>query len=32
MLAKYADSKSPDGGVEAWMDLGDRHPDFVYAL
>lgn len=32
MLAKYSDSKSPDGGVEAWMDLGDRHPDFVYAL
>ncbi|KJA14608.1 hypothetical protein HYPSUDRAFT_48993 [Hypholoma sublateritium FD-334 SS-4] len=32
MLAKYSDSKSPDGGVDAWMDLGDRHPDFVYAL
>ena len=21
-----------DGGLDAWMELGDRHPDFVYAL
>ncbi|KAF9480332.1 MFS general substrate transporter [Pholiota conissans] len=33
MLAKYTtDEKVTDGGVEAWMELGDRHPDFVYAL
>ena len=21
-----------DGGLNTWMELGDRHPDFVYAL
>jgi hypothetical protein len=20
------------GGLDAWMELGDRHPDFVYTL
>ena len=33
MLAHYASEKAgDDGGLSAWMDLGDRHPDFVYAL
>ncbi|KAF8962023.1 MFS general substrate transporter [Flammula alnicola] len=32
MLAKYGNEKESDGGLEAWMDLGDRHPDFRYAL
>ena len=21
-----------DGGLDAWLELGDRHPDFVYTL
>ena len=21
-----------DGGLSAWIELGDRHPDFVYTL
>jgi hypothetical protein len=21
-----------DGGSDAWVELGDRHPDFVYTL
>lgn len=32
ILAPYVDSKNPDGGVKAWMELGDRHPDFRYKL
>ncbi|KAF8185966.1 MFS general substrate transporter [Pholiota molesta] len=33
VLAKYVtDEKETDGGLQAWMELGDRHPDFVYAL
>lgn len=33
VLAKYVtDEKEADGGLQAWMELGDRHPDFVYAL
>ena len=23
---------SDDGGLSAWIELGDRHPDFVYTL
>lgn len=30
LLAPYIDDK--DGGVRAWMELGDEHPDFVYTL
>ena len=22
----------PDGGVHAWIELGDRHPDFRYVI
>ena len=25
-------SDNDDGGLDAWMELGDRHPDFVYTL
>jgi len=33
LLEKYAeDEKRGDGGLSAWMELGDRHPDFVYTL
>ncbi|TFK43324.1 MFS general substrate transporter [Crucibulum laeve] len=33
LLAPYTvDEKNPDGGVKAWMELGDRHPDFTYTL
>jgi len=28
-----ADEKiADDGGLSAWIELGDRHPDFVYTL
>lgn len=31
ILAPYLeDGKSEDGGERAWMELGDRHPDFTY--
>jgi hypothetical protein len=32
ILAPYVDEKNPDGGVTAWMELGDKHPDFRYAI
>ena len=34
LLEKYmtADKESEDGGLEAWIELGDRHPDFMYTL
>ncbi|KAL5513597.1 hypothetical protein ACEPAH_3996 [Sanghuangporus vaninii] len=34
ILAPYCSSEaSPtDGGKEAWLELGDRHPDFKYSL
>ena len=25
-------SDDDDGGLSAWIELGDRHPDFVYTL
>jgi len=32
ILAPYVDDKNPDGGVRAWMELGDKHPDFRYTI
>ncbi|KAF8815171.1 MFS general substrate transporter [Phlegmacium glaucopus] len=34
LLEKYSagDKEGDDGSLEAWMDLGDRYPDFVYTL
>jgi hypothetical protein len=32
ILAPYIDEKNLDGGVRAWIELGDRHPDFRYAV
>ncbi|KAF9477434.1 MFS general substrate transporter [Pholiota conissans] len=32
ILAPYASSVEPDGGVKAWVELGDSHPDFKYIL
>ncbi|PPQ96631.1 hypothetical protein CVT26_010671 [Gymnopilus dilepis] len=32
VLAPYITDKEPDGGVQAWVDLGDRHPDFRYVI
>lgn len=32
VLAPFITEKDPDGGVAAWVELGDRHPDFRYAL
>ena len=36
LLAKYCKAKDDaddgGGGLDAWMELGDRHPDFVYTL
>lgn len=31
ILAPYADEKETDGGLRAWVELGDKHPDFVYS-
>jgi hypothetical protein len=33
LLEKYVvTDDDDDGGLKAWMELGDRHPDFVYTL
>ena len=33
LLQKYAVAeKEIDGGLNAWIELGDRHPDFVYTI
>ncbi|KAF5329232.1 hypothetical protein D9619_009310 [Psilocybe cf. subviscida] len=32
ILAPYITDKEPNGGLEAWLNLGDRHPDFKYIL
>ncbi|KAF8153845.1 hypothetical protein B0H34DRAFT_783979 [Crassisporium funariophilum] len=32
LIAPYANEKEADGGVNAWIELGDRHPDFRYIL
>lgn len=32
ILAPFSTEKEPDGGVAAWIELGDRHPDFRYVL
>ncbi|KXN92712.1 hypothetical protein AN958_06990 [Leucoagaricus sp. SymC.cos] len=31
ILAPYAGEKEPDGGLRAWVELGDKHPDFIYS-
>ena len=34
LLSQYPSVKKEgdNGGLRAWMELGDRHPDFVYTL
>ena len=32
LLDKYKGNDDGEGGLDAWMELGDRHPDFVYTL
>jgi hypothetical protein len=32
ILAPYVTEKEPDGGIRAWVELGDRHPDFKYVI
>jgi len=32
LLAPFATEQAPDGGLKAWIELGDRHPDFKYSL
>ena len=32
ILRPYVSEKAPDGGHVAWVELGDQHPDFEYAL
>jgi len=32
ILAPYVTEKEPDGGLRAWMELGDKHPDFIYTF
>ena len=28
----HGDDDHDGGGLKAWIELGDRHPDFVYTL
>jgi len=34
LLAPYLEhgSVESDGGLKAWVELGDRHPDYVYTI
>ncbi|KLO13815.1 MFS general substrate transporter [Schizopora paradoxa] len=32
LLEPYSAEKTNDGGDQAWTELGDRHPDFEYAI
>lgn len=32
ILASYASDSIKDSEERAWVDLGDRHPDFKYAI
>ncbi|KDR72761.1 hypothetical protein GALMADRAFT_126423 [Galerina marginata CBS 339.88] len=32
ILGPFSTEKEPDGGVRAWVELGDRHPDFRYVI
>ena len=34
LLEKYTvdEKEGEDAGLKAWVELGDRHPDFVYTL
>jgi hypothetical protein len=35
LLEKYVTAEKEgedDGGLKAWIELGDRHPDFFYTL
>jgi len=32
LLDKYKGKDDDEGELDAWMELGDRHPDFVYTL
>ena len=33
LLEKYViDKEGGDGGLSAWTELGDRHPDFTYII
>lgn len=32
LLRPYVTEKEPLGGAAAWEELGDRHPDFKYAI
>lgn len=31
LLGRY-EGEDEDEGLDAWMELGDHHPDFVYTL
>lgn len=32
ILRPYVSDEQPDGGDKAWIELGDKHPDFKYTL
>jgi len=32
ILAPFSTGEDPDGGANAWIELGDRHPDFRYVI
>ena len=31
-VEKEGETFNKDGGLKAWIELGDRHPDFMYTL
>ena len=32
VAGKEGEDGDDDGGLKAWIEFGDRHPDFVYKL
>ena len=32
LLDKYKGNEDDEGGLDTWIELGDRHLDFVYTL
>ncbi len=32
ILAPYVSEKESDGGLRAYVELGDKHPDFTYTF
>jgi hypothetical protein len=32
LLEPYKVTQEEDGGIQAWIELGDKHPDFKYTI